>query len=175
MYEYVLQDSIEDKGRKYFKIYFFPRQDADLTFKGSMLVDANLYAVSEINMQLGKSTNLNLVRGMNIDKRFELINNEFYVLSDTDFEADFTLVTTSDEEKGVYIKNRLVYQDFVVNQPKEPAFYDKVTKQISATQYERDEQFWSENTVLSDYVKKNHQIIIELQNNKKIKAIIYLM
>ncbi len=171
MYEYVLQDSIEDKGRKYFKIYFFPRQDADLAFKGSMLVDANLYAVSEINMQLGKSTNLNLVRGMNIDKRFELINNEFYVLSDTDFEADFTLVTTSDEEKGVYIKNRLVYQDFVVNQPKEPAFYDKVTKQISATQYERDEKFWSENTVLSDYVKKNHQIIIELQNNKKIKAI----
>lgn len=171
MYEYVLQDSIENKGRKYYQIYFFPRQDADLVFKGSMLVDADLYAVSEINMQLGKSTNLNLVRGMNIDKRFEIINNEFYVLSDTDFEADFTLVTTSDEEKGVYIKNRLVYQDFVVNQPKEPAFYDKVTKQISATQYERDEQFWTENAILSDYVKKNHQIIIELQNNKKIKAI----
>jgi hypothetical protein len=171
MYEYVLQDSIENKGRKYYQIYFFPRQDADLVFKGSMLVDANLYAVSEINMQLGKSTNLNLVRGMNIDKRFELINDEFYVLSDTDFEADFTLVTTSDEEKGVYIKNRLVYQDFVINQPKEAEFYDKISKQISATQYEKDEQFWTENAVLSDYVKKNHQIIIELQNNKKIKAI----
>jgi len=171
MYEYVLQDSLVDSGRKFYQIYFFPRQEGDLVFTGSMKVDAALNSVAEINMQLGKNTNLNMVRGMNIDKKFKLINGDYYVLTDTDFEADFTLVTSSDEEKGVYIKNRLVYQDFVPNKPKEEEFYDKTTKQISASQYEKDEQFWNENAVLSEYVKKNHQIIVELQNNKKIKSI----
>lgn len=170
LYEYLLQDSIVVDDKKFYKIYFFPRQEGDLVFKGSFLVDTSNYGISEIEMQLGGNTNLNMVRSMVIKKEYELIDDT-YVIKQTDFLGDFTLFSNAENEKGVTITKRLVYLDYIFDEPKEPAFYDKISLQKTANQYEKDDAFWEENAVMSDYVVKSHQIILELRNNKKIKAL----
>ncbi len=170
IYEYLLHDSLTIDNRKFYKIFFFPRQAGDLAFKGSFEVDATLSGVKSIEMQIGGDTNLNMVREINIKKDYQL-KGEHYVITQTDFLGDFTLFSNDVKEKGATITKRIAYLDYVFNEPKDPAFFDKVALQKTANQYEKDDAFWDENAVLSDYVKKNHQIILELSNNKKIKSV----
>ena len=50
VYAYVLNDSIERDGRKFYSIYFFPKEDQDLLFKGNFSVDSKTYAITSIQM-----------------------------------------------------------------------------------------------------------------------------
>lgn len=172
MYDFVLHDSIVNNDRKYYNIYFFPRVDADLVFKGNFQVDAELYAINKIKYNTGGKTNINFVRDIQINKTFELIDSSHYVLKETEFEGDFTLVSSEDEtEKGLTVFNKYMYQNHVINKPLDLPFYQDKQVQTYANEYVKDDAFWKEKDMMSDYVDRTHEVIKQLQGNKKIKTI----
>jgi hypothetical protein len=172
VYDYVLHDSIVKNDRKYYNIYFFPRVNGDLVFKGNFQVDAELYAINEIKYYTDGETNINLVRGLSIIKEFELMNNEYYVLKQSDFEGEFTLLSSSNEnEKGISVSNKFIYQNYLLNLPIELPFYQDIQVQTYANEFNVDDSFWKEKNLVSDYVHETHAVIKKLQGNKKIKSI----
>lgn len=172
VYDFVLHDSIVKNDRKYYNIYFFPRVEGDLVFKGNFQVDAELYAVNKIKYFTDGKTNINMVRGLTLNKEFELIDNEYYVLKESEFDGDFTLISSTNEnEKGVGVSNKYIYQDYQLNKPIEESFYYEKQVQTVANQFSVDDSFWQEKNLVSDYVDNTHQVIKKLQGNKKIKSI----
>lgn len=171
VYDFVLHDSIIKNDRKYYNIYYFPRVDGDLVFNGNFQVDAELYAVNKIKYFTDGKTNINLVRSLTLEKTFERID-EYYVLKESEFEVDFTLISSKNEnEKGISISNKYIYQDYELNKPLELEFYQNEQIQTSADEYIVEDAFWKEKDLVSDYVGKTHVIIKKLQGNKKIKSI----
>lgn len=172
MYDFVLHDSIIKNDRKFYNIYYFPRVDGDLVFKGNFQVDAELYAVNKIKYYTDGKTNINLVRSISMEKEFELIDSIHYVLKESEFEGDFTLVSSSNEnEKGISVSKKIIYQNYELNKPLAQSFYKEKQIQTEANQFEVSNDFWLKKDLMSDYVDKTHQIIKKLQDNKKIKSI----
>jgi hypothetical protein len=171
VYEYVLKDSIVEDGKKYYDIYFFPRTNGDLAFQGSFLVADKTFSIASINMRTTKEINLNLVRNLYIEKKFTAINDSIFLPTLDEYEGDFTLLTKSDKEKGLFVKQRTTFSNFELNKPKEDAFYDDVVTQISAKQFLKEDNYWKENAPLSNTIDTQHKIIKDLQNNKKIKGV----
>jgi hypothetical protein len=171
VYEYVLKDSIVEDGKKYYDIYFFPRTNGDLAFQGSFLVADKTFSIASINMRTTKEINLNLVRNLYIEKKFTAINDSIFLPTLDEYEGDFTLLTKSDNEKGLFVKQKTTFSNFELNKPKEDAFYDDVVVQISAKQFLKEDNYWKENAPLSNTIDTQHKIIKDLQNNKKIKGV----
>lgn len=171
VYEYVLKDSIVEKGVKYYDIYFFPRTNGDLAFQGSFTVADKTFSIASINMRTTKEINLNLVRNLYIEKKFTAINDSIFLPTLDEYEGDFTLLTKSDQEKGLFVKQRTTFSNYELNKPKEDAFYDEVVVQISAKQFKKEDSYWKENAPLSNSIDTQHKIIKDLQNNSRIKGV----
>ena len=102
-YHYVLNDSLQTDYGKEYVIYFFPIQDGDLDFEGKFRVSAKDYALTHIDMRTHPKVNLNLVRNLYIGKAF-LIKDSIFLPLKNEYEADFTLLTKGDKEKGLYVR-----------------------------------------------------------------------
>lgn len=75
-YDYVLQDSIVSDSKTRYRIYFFPKREADLVFEGSFIVTEDFFAVNEISMKVNSNINLNLIRNLYIEKSFIIENDK---------------------------------------------------------------------------------------------------
>ena len=121
VYAYVLNDSIERDGRKFYSIYFFPKEDQDLLFKGNFSVDSKTYAITSIQMFTIKEASLNFVRNLSIEKNFT-VNDSLILPKSAYYEGDFTVLTKSDQEKGLYVKKRILYQILFLTNPRKKPF-----------------------------------------------------
>ena len=171
VYLYVLSDTLQQEDRKFYKVHFFPRDDQDLALEGNFEVDAKTYIVKSIQMRTTAKTNINLVRGLSFDKHFTIVNDSIYLPKREIQEGDFTLITKKDKEKGLYIKNYITYSDIVLNEPKADAFYDQQVTKIAKNQFYKDDSYWNTHTLGGVDLSKTKQLISEVGDNKRIKAI----
>ena len=171
-YEYVLHDSIVDAdNKKSYQIYFFPRQNGDLVFQGNFMVADKSFAISNITMRVNKGINLNLVRNLSIEKEFKIENDSIFLPERDFYEGDFTLLTKSDEEKGVYVRKNMVYSDYDLENKQEDSYYDVKDIQTTRDQYNKDEQYWSEIKTKDKNLEETKKVIGELKNNPRVKRI----
>ena len=171
-YEYVLHDSIVDTdNKKSYQIYFFPRQNGDLVFQGNFMVADKSFAISNITMRVNKGINLNLVRNLSIEKEFKIENDSIFLPERDFYEGDFTLLTKSDEEKGVYVRKNMVYSDYDLENKQEDSYYDVKDIQTTRDQYNKDEQYWSEIKTKDKNLEETKKVIGELKNNPRVKRI----
>ncbi len=170
-YDYVLQDSIQKNNKTYYSIYFFPRNDADLVFEGNFNVESKTFAIANINMKTNKKINLNLVRNLYFEKWYELKNDSVFLPKRNVYEADLTVLTKNEKEKGMYVKRFESFDNYVFNQPKEVEFYDQDTKQFKANQYVQEASFWKQNTPVNDQMDNTEIMLERLSKNRKIKNI----
>ncbi|WP_404982165.1 DUF5686 and carboxypeptidase-like regulatory domain-containing protein [Capnocytophaga granulosa] len=170
VYAYVLNDSIVRDGRKLYSIYFFPKEDQDLLFKGNFSVDSQTYAIASIQMFTIKEASLNFVRNLSIEKNFTV--NDSLILPKSDYyEGDFTALSKSDEEKGLYVKKRILYSDFVLDQPKEEAFYLTKVEKYKSNQFAQDKPYWDDLSQTHSSLGETQELIKKVSDNKRIKGI----
>ena len=170
VYAYVLNDSIERDGRKFYSIYFFPKEDQDLLFKGNFSVDSKTYAIASIQMYTIKEASLNFVRNLSIEKNY--IVNDSLILPKSDYyEGDFTALTKADQEKGLYVKKRILYSDFVLDQPKEEAFYLTKVEKYKANQFTQEKSYWEELSKSQSSMNETQELIQKVSDNRRIKGI----
>ncbi len=169
-YDYLLYDSIQKAGKKFYNIYFFPRRQEDLAFKGNFLVSDKNFAVTKIQMKLNKEANVNFVRGVNIEKEYLIVNDSIYLPKSDIFEGDFTLLDKSDNNKGLTIKKSYFYSDYRFDRSHPSDFYDQLTIKYKPNQFKKDSLYWK-NYVDLTQSEQTYRLIDKVKNKKRIRNI----
>lgn len=169
-YDYVLTDSINTKMGKEYKIYFFPRREADWVFNGNMTISTPSYALKDIEMRIHPDINLNVVRDVYIKQSFQEIEEGIFLPSSSNYEGDFTIFSKNEDEKGLYIKKNETFNSYVLNQQKLKAFYKESQSIKTDSDLNKDDDYWE----ILDGEKTTANIIMllkDLEDNRKVKSI----
>ena len=139
-YEFYLADSISNgKGYDY-QIEFEPRQEQDLAFTGSFWVDGGSFALTQMDVNVGKRANLNFIDKIKIQQSYELfeLENKWVpvktrVLIDVDEPTKKTA--------GMLLKFYSSNSKFKINAPLDPKFYDTAIE-LKEDYKDHDSTFW---------------------------------
>ena len=160
-YRFYITDTIKTVSPMLVELSFYPRNKADLLFKGKLYVtlDGN-YAVQSAQMTINKDANVNFVRDLNIELGFKKnADNKFY-LTKSSLGIDFALT-----EKGKGIKGkRVVLIDKYENGIERPdsiyAVPDVyIAKQDAVVEQEKEESYWA--TLRPEPLQKSESIIYQ--------------
>ncbi len=96
-YMYDIIDTVEVNGSRFVKLLFTPRNSTDFLFWGDMKIALDSYAVTEINLRIGKGINLNWARNLEITQRFNRNPEGRYNLSVSNVAMEFSILPKSRE------------------------------------------------------------------------------
>lgn len=109
-YMYDILDTLEVSGSRLVKLLFTPRNSADFLFWGDMKVDLDTYAVTEINLRIGKGINLNWARNLEITQRFKRNRDRRYTLAVSNVAMEFSVLPNARE--SVLTERLVTYYDY---------------------------------------------------------------
>lgn len=171
VYSYVLNDSIQKNGQKFYTIYFFPREDQDLAFQGHFVVNNRNFSVESIQMHTLKETNINLVRSLSFEKYFQQVNDSIFLPQKDIYEGDFSVFTDEDNKKGLYVKKNIIYDNFVLNEPKSSNFYSEEILKTHENQFQKNSDYWQNFSGISQEKSKTQYLIEKVSQSPKIQTI----
>lgn len=157
-YKYYLEDSLFIGNTRCYQIRFKSKRPNELCFSGNMWIADTTWAVKRLEMSIPKDANINFINAANVVQEFSHIDST-WMLSKDRLVIDFS---ANKWQVGVYGRKTTSYTDFVINQPKEPKFYefgDKIVVQDSAMH--KSDEFWDQNRhdSLSQREKKIYKMI----------------
>ncbi len=169
-YDYVLHDSTIVNNRKLYHIYFFPRRNGDLAFKGDFWVADKIFSITNIKMTIHKDINLNFVRSLSFEKDFFIKNDSIYLAKKDFYEGDFTF-SEDDQDEGLSIKKTRTFSNYIFNSPKSEDFYSKKIIKIRPNQFKKPTTYWEKFEKEDPFKKETYQLIKALKKKKKIRQI----
>lgn len=138
-YKYYLEDSLFIGNTRCYQIRFKSKRPNELCFSGNMWIADTTWAVKRLEMSIPKDANINFINAANVVQEFARVDST-WMLSKDRLVIDFSMYKN---QVGVYGRKTTSYTDFVINQPKEPKFYefgDKIVVEDSALK--RTDNFW---------------------------------
>ena len=146
-YIFTIQDTVlSEHGDKLVKLYFTPRNNGDVLFRGTMLIttDGN-YAVQNVNMAISKNININWVRNIKVMQDFERSSDGRWHLSKSDLQTEFG-ITQKKDAQGVFGERLTSYRNFVINQPQPDSIYTaKFATDPREEMPSQPDSFWTAN------------------------------
>ncbi len=140
-YKYYLEDSLFIGSTRCYQIRFKSKRPNELCFSGNMWIADTTWAVKRLEMSIPKDANINFINAANVVQEFSRIDST-WMLSKDRLVIDFSMYKN---QVGVYGRKTTSYTDFVINQPKEPKFYefgDKIVVEDSAMK--KSDAFWDQ-------------------------------
>lgn len=168
-YDYVLYDSIVKNDKKFYNIFYFPLRNGDLAFTGNFLVDSKNYSLSKIRMKTQKGINLNFVRGLTMEKEFEVRNDSLYIEKTNRYNADFTFLDKNENNRGLTIKKTENFNTYILDKALDKEFYATNIEKYRPDQFTKDENYWLDKQSNED--KTTYKIIKSVKEKKSIKKI----
>ncbi len=142
-YEYYLADSVFNGTNYDYHIDFEPRQKQDLAFTGSLWVDGQTFALTQIDVAVDKQANLNYIDRIKIQQSYELSDDEkswlphkTRVLIDVD--------EPTPQAAGMLLKFYSTQSKYKLNAPRDGRFYDTAIE-LAENYQEYDSTFWLTN------------------------------
>lgn len=127
-YKYYLIDSTYINGHRCYQIEFKPKHSAEFAFYGNMWITDTNFALLRIEMTVTKDANLNYIQDFSIVQEYAYIDNKYWMLSKNKLVVEFGLSTKG---MGLYGRKTTLYDNFIINQPKEDnGFYNPMKKVI---------------------------------------------
>lgn len=114
-YRFYLMDSTGIGTTKTYKIDFRPKQNRDLAFIGEMLIDSASYALKDITVRFDIRANVNFVRSFLITQKYEVINNKYWMLTQSNVLGDFTVVENSSDLTGFFGRKNATFYNYVID------------------------------------------------------------
>lgn len=175
VYNYVLHDTLDVKGRKIYHIKYYPRRVGGLTFKGEFFVDENTWAVTKINLESNKGADLNWIKEFYIEQEFQVFSDDLILLVKDFIMTDFSL-NKKEKSKGMYGKRTTYFSNFIFDEEKPKEFYvAKVDNQNKDTKSNSEESWNALRVEKLDKVEENiYEMFDKLQDNKKFKKLVKL-
>ncbi len=146
-YEYQLVDSVFIDGRKSYRIKYFPKNETDLTFKGTVWIVDKLWAVSEIDLKATKEINVNFVKNIYIEQEYEVLNDSIFIPKSDYVLLDLSLISKRKNAKGMYAHKTRTYKDYKFDTGKPSTFYDKKLDPYKNEEetFNKSDKYWAEN------------------------------
>jgi hypothetical protein len=164
-YDYDLIDSLYIGDHYCYRIDFYPKNPQALAFTGTMWITKNEYALRQIEATVGKQANLNFIEKIKIQQ--ELLPTEAGPWLPVKNRVLIDIGEVRDDWAGMLAKFYTSNKNIVVNQPKDPRFYDKQILLDEQYMLNRDnESHWNElrHEPLSETEKTVYQMIDTLTN-----------
>ena len=168
-YEYVLNDSTLINNKKYYTIYFFPREKGDVAFQGNFTVADKSFAIIQIDMKTLKSMNFNFVKNFEFKKTFTLMNDSLYIPDSNTYKGTFSLLTKSDNEKGIYVIKTEKFSNYNFSIKKSLSFFNKKQIQITSDQFNKNDTYWNEKQ--NEHTANTYDVVNKVKNNNSITNI----
>jgi hypothetical protein len=143
-YNYYLTDSAFIGPNWCYRIEFRPRRPQELAFKGEMWINDTTYAVKRIEAGIAEEANLNFVQAFHVRQEYSQVVPEVWMLTRDELVVDLNIAKK--DFQGLYGRRTATYRDFVINQPRDDAFYAGPEQVIIARDPDSDtEAFWERN------------------------------
>lgn len=172
VYNYVLLDSAYRDNKWCYNIIYYPRRKNELTFKGDFWVNDTTWAIKEINLHASKSANLNWVRDVYIEQKFDVLNDSIFLITRDYFMSDFSF-RKKESAQGVYGKRTTLYHNYVFDIPKDKKFYNEQVDPYEYGIYNRPDEFWEVNRMekLSKDEKGVYKMLDTLKTVSRFKTL----
>jgi len=169
-YDYDLMDSLYVGDDFCYRLDFFPRSSAELAFSGTMWIAKDGYALKQIDASVGKRANINFIDKIQIQQELTPTANGSWIP-----KKNRVLVNVSELTKnsaGLLAKFYSSNRNIVVNQPHEPAFYDKRIQVREEAPLIQDDKYWDSlrHEPLSATEKNVYKMIDTLKNIPIVKT-----
>jgi hypothetical protein len=174
-YIFTIQDTVlSEHGDKLVQLYFTPRNNGDVLFRGTMLIttDGN-YAVTKVNMAISKNININWVRNIKVMQDFERNPDGRWHVSKSELQTEFG-ISNKKGASGVFGERLTSYRNFVINQPQPDSVY--IAKEVTDPREEQPgmpDSFWVANRhdTLSVAESKVYENMDSLQKMRPFKRL----
>lgn len=167
-YRYYLVDSATIDGNWCYKVMYKPRHKQTLTFTGNFWVHDTTFAIKEIEMRIADDANMNYVNDLVINKSFSQTSSKQWVLSRDYMIGDFNVIENNRRTLGFFGKKTTSYKNYILNQPKDPKFYNAAVNVIvNDSVGDHSEDFWS-NSRHEDLTKDERTIYYMIDTLKTI-------
>ncbi len=167
-YDYLLYDSIIRNNTKLYNIYFFPRRKSDFAFQGNVWIADKTFAVNRLRMKVTKQSGVNFVRGLTIEKHFEIKDGIYLPVKDI-YEGDFTFLDKKEDNKGVTIKKIDEFSAYNFKRVYPADFYEVIQQKIRPDQFKKNESYWTEKATTE--TKETYKLIRSVKGKRQIKNI----
>ncbi len=138
-YSWYIADTTDIDGHVCYGMEFDPKNDKDLVFVGKAYIDTTSYALVQIDATVGKQANINFIDKIKISQELEQTPEGAWLPAKTRFLIDIAEI--SKNSAGMLLKMYISNKNFVVNQPKDLAFYD-LPVEVAEDSKEPDPNFW---------------------------------
>lgn len=142
VYNYALVDSAYRNNKWAYNIIYYPRRPNELTFRGDFWVNDTTWAIQEINMQASRSANINWIRDIYIEQKYEVLNDSVFLLKRDHFFSDFSLLEKEDAT-GLYGKRTTLYDNYLFDEEKTRSFYRKTEDPYKPEIHNRSDDYWN--------------------------------
>jgi hypothetical protein len=166
-YRYYILDTLSVNNIKCIKLFFEPRNKADLLFHGNLYITMDSsYAVRKIDMGINKNINIDWVREISITQDFDQFGKKDWLLSKDEISIDFGFVNNS---LGLYGQRTISYKDYKINEPINEMIFKGPEKSERLDQSANSAGFWESNRYVP-LTKSEKGIYTTIDSIKKIPA-----
>jgi len=169
-YEYFLSDSIPNGDTYDYRIEFEPRRKQDLAFVGSMWIDGETFALTQIDVSILPQTNINFVNNIRIQQEYsQPEEGSAWLPAKTRVLIDVQQI--SKNSPGLLLKFYTANRDYILDQPKNPKFYDTEIE-LREDYMEHTPEYWTSKRpeILSETEKLSFQVIDSISNVPMIRT-----
>jgi hypothetical protein len=144
-YNHYLLDSVEVGDSKYYHISFYPKYKRELAFTGEMFVDAATYAIMQVELRFDIMANVNFVRSYWVSQKYEKINDQYWMPTQSQVIGDFTVVENSADLTGFFGRKNSTYRNYRIDAelPKN-VFKGMETVVQTDSALERSNAYWAQ-------------------------------
>jgi hypothetical protein len=175
-YDYDLLDSLYIGNDFCYRLDFFPKSPQALAFTGTMWITTREFAIKQIEVTVGKQANLNFIEKIKIHQELEKTASGPWVPVKNRVLVDVGEV--KDQWAGLLAKFYTSNRNVVVNQPREPRFYERpILLDEGYILNQRDEDHWNtlRHDPLTETEKNVYRMIDTLQNIPVVRTYIDLL
>lgn len=167
IYEYELTDSLFIEDQFCYQLDFFPKQEQDLAFSGTMWITKDEFALKRMDAQVSGKANLNFIEKIKIQQELVPTQPGPWIPSKTRIVIDVKQLTPN--SAGLLTKFYISNKDFIINQPKEGDFYLE-TVSMDPMVRDADDEYWH-NARHDSLSKTEENVFIMIDSLKRIPQI----
>jgi len=169
-YNYDLTDSLYIGDDFCYRLDFFPKSPQDLAFTGTVWITKDEWALKQIDASVGKQANLNFIEKIRIQQELAPSSDGAWIPVKNRVLIDVSELSKT--SAGMLAKFYTSNKNIVVNQPRDPSFYEReILMEEDARQFEKEE-YWDtlRHEPLSETEKNVYRMIDTLQNIPVVKT-----
>jgi hypothetical protein len=139
-YEYDLTDSLYIGDHFCYRLDFFPRSPQDLAFNGTIWITKKEFALKQIDVTMGSQANINFVEKLKIQQELGPTTEGAWLPVKNRVLID--IGELSESSAGMLAKFYTSNRNPIVNQPKEPRFYERTILLEENARMFKEEKYW---------------------------------